>query len=406
MKKLEIDAKADFPIFNRKIHGHPLVYLDSAATTQKPQTVIDAITRFYEQEYGTVHRAVYTLAASATERYEAVRGQVAKFLNASSSQEIVFTRGTTDAINLVAHSYGKAFIQKGDEIIISEMEHHSNIVPWQMLCQEKGALLKIIPITDNTELDLSAYRALLTSRTKLVAVAHMSNVTGTIHPIAEIIRLAHEKGAKVLIDGAQSAAHLTIDVQALDCDFYAFSGHKVFGPTGVGVLYGKAELLARMPPLQGGGDMIEKVTLKGTTYQSAPLKFEAGTPMIAQVIGLGAALSYIESWGKDQIQDWEKQLLVYATEKLKTIEGLKIIGEAQEKGPIISFVIPNVHHLDLGTFLDAQGIALRTGHHCAQPLMQRLGLSGTTRVSLAVYNSFEDIDRFIEALQECLNYLR
>lgn len=406
MKKLEIDAKADFPIFNRKIHGHPLVYLDSAATTQKPQAVIDAITRFYEQEYGTVHRAVYTLAASATERYEAVRSQVAEFLNAASSQEIVFTRGTTDAINLVAHSYGSAFIQKGDEIIISEMEHHSNIVPWQMLCQEKGALLKIIPITDNTELDLSAYRALLTKRTKLVAVAHMSNVTGTIHPIAEIIRLAHEKGAKVLIDGAQSAAHLTIDVQALNCDFYAFSGHKVFGPTGVGVLYGKAELLALMPPLQGGGDMIEKVTLKGTTYQAAPLKFEAGTPMIAQVIGLGEALSYIEFWGKDQIQDWEKQLLIYATEKLKSIEGLKIIGEAQEKGPIISFVIPNVHHLDLGTFLDARGIALRTGHHCAQPLMQRLGLSGTTRVSFAVYNSFEDIDRFIEALKECLNYLR
>lgn len=406
MKKLEINAKADFPIFNQKIHGHSLIYLDSAATTQKPKVVIDAITRFYEQEYGTVHRAVYTLAASATERYEAVRGQVAKFLNASSAHEIIFTRGTTDAINLVAHSYGKTFINKGDEIIISEMEHHSNIVPWQMLCQEIGAHLKIIPINDHTELDLNAYRQLLTPRTKLVAVAHMSNVTGTIHPIAEIIRLAHEKGAKVLIDGAQSVVHLSVDVQALDCDFYAFSGHKVFGPTGVGALYGKAELLAVMPPLQGGGDMIEKVTLKETTYQAAPLKFEAGTPMIAQVIGLGEALSYIESWGKEEIQDWEKQLLIYATEKLSGIDGLKIIGDSQEKGPIISFVIPHVHHLDLGTFLDARGIAVRTGHHCAQPLMQRLGLSGTTRISFALYNTFEDVDHFIEALQQCLNYLR
>ena len=390
-------------MLQKKIHGKDLVYFDSAATTLKPQSVIDAICRFYEEGYGTVHRAVYTLSLESTALYTGVRRQVKQFLNAAYEEEIIFTKGTTESINLVAASFGKAFLKAGDEVIISEMEHHSNIVPWQLICEEKGAILKVIPVTDLGELDLEVYKSLLSSRTKMVALVHVSNALGTINPVKEMISLAHEKGAKVLIDGAQSAAHMAINVQDLDADFFAFSGHKAFGPTGVGVLYGKKALLEEMPPYQGGGDMIARVSFDKTTYQGLPLKFEAGTPMIASVIGLGKALCYIESLGKDNIMHHEEELLLYATKKLKQIPGLKIIGEAQKKGPIISFVISGMHHLDIGVLLDLQGIAVRTGHHCAQPLMQRFNLPGTARLSFAPYNTFEEIDYFVEKLLKIKN---
>lgn len=387
----------DFPILKK-----PLIYFDSAATSQKPQVVLDGMHRFYSEEYGTVHRAVYDLATGATELYNNVRKQVQAFLHAASADEIIFTKGTTESINLVARCFP---LQAGDEIIISEMEHHSNIVPWQMTCKERGAVLKIIPMTDKGELDLEAYKKLLNPRTKLVSVAHISNSTGTVNPIRHIIELAHQHKAKVFIDGAQAAAHIPVDVQKLDADFYAFSGHKVFGPTGIGILYGKKELLEEMPPYQGGGDMIETVTMNHTIYQPAPLKFEAGTPLIAQVIGLGAALTYIESIGLSKIAAWEKDLLIYATDKLKAVKGLKIIGTAKEKGAIISFVIDGIHHLDIGTLLNLKGIAVRTGHHCAQPAMERFGISGTTRISFAPYNTRAEIDTFVDALRDIVKQL-
>lgn len=394
--------REDFPIFKDR----DLVYFDSAATTQKPYSVIETLSNFYAHEYATVHRSVYELAANATHRYNTVRIQVQQFLGAKSQDEIVFTRGTTDAINLVAGTFGRACIHEGDEIIISEMEHHSNIVPWQMLCKEKKIHLKVIPIDDNAELILSEYKKLLTSRTKLVSIAHVAGATGTINPIEEIIALAHQKGAKVLIDGAQAAAHIPVDVQQLDADFYAFSGHKTFGPTGIGVLYGKYELLDSLPPYQGGSDMIEAVNFdKGTTFQHPPLKFEAGTPMIAGVIGLGAALAYIEKLDRKEIQSWEHQLLDYATQQLTQIPALRIIGTAKQKSAIISFVIEGVHPLDLGTLLDLHGIAVRTGHHCSQPLMKRFKIPGTTRISFAPYNTFEEIDFFIEKLKKILSQL-
>lgn len=395
--------RSDFPMLQKKIHGKNLVYFDSAATTLKPRSVIDAICRFYEEAYGTVHRAVYTLSLESTALYGGVRRQVKQFLNAAYEEEIIFTKGTTESINLVAASFGKAFLKAGDEVIISEMEHHSNIVPWQLICEEKGAILKVIPVTDLGELDLEAYKSLLSSRTKMVAVGHVSNALGTINPVKEIVDLAHKKGAKVLIDGAQSAAHMATNVQELDADFFTFSGHKVFGPTGVGVLYGKKALLEEMPPYQGGGDMIARVSFDKTTYQGLPLKFEAGTPMIASVIGLGEALRYIELLGKDNIMRYEEELLIYATHKLKQIPDLRIIGEARKKGPIISFIIPGMHHLDIGVLLDLQGIAVRTGHHCAQPLMQRFNIPGTVRLSFAPYNTFEEIDYFVEKLLKIKN---
>ena len=389
-----MQVKQNFPIFDK----NDLIYLDSAATTHKPRSVIEAMVRFYSENYGTVHRAIYTLAAEATAAYNEVREKAARFLNAQHADEIIFTKGTTEAINLVAHSFGRAFIQPGDEIIISEMEHHANIVPWQILCQERGAHLKFIPINDKGELILEAYEKLLTNKTKLVSIAHIANTTGTQNPIEQIIARAHEKGAKVFIDGAQSAAHIPVDVQDLDADFFAFSGHKAYGPTGIGILYGKRELLQKMPPYQAGGDMIKTVTMETSTYQDPPLRFEAGTPMIAEVIGLGAALDYIESLGRQHIADWENKLLEYATEKLSNIPGIQIIGTADKKGHIISFVFKDLHPLDIGTFLNLRGIAIRTGHQCAQPLMNRFGIQSAARISFAPYNTFQDIDAFIDAL--------
>lgn len=392
-----MDCRKEFPILSNGI-----VYFDSAATSQKPRSVINAISQFYQSEYGTVHRAIYKLAADATERYNGVRAQVAQFLNAASPSEIIFTRGTTDSINLVAQSFGRSQIASGDEIIISEMEHHSNIVPWQLL-RDKGVILKVIPVDERGVLDLDKYEKLLSPRTKLVAISHIANSTGTLNPIAEIIESAHRFGAKVLIDGAQSAPHMPVDVQALDCDFFAFSGHKAFGPTGIGVLYGKKALLETMPPVQGGGDMIETVKWEGTTFQPPPLRFEAGTPMIAEVIGLGAALAFIESIGREAIEKHGQELLHYATPKLLEIPGLRIIGNAPKKGPIISFTIEGAHPLDLGTLLDLEGFAMRTGHLCAQPLLARFGLRALCRISFAPYNTTEEIDRFVAALKRVVN---
>lgn len=392
--------RADFPMLQKEV-----IYFDSAATSLKPQTVIDAMDRFYTSEYGTVHRAVYRLAAHATAAYSQVREKVRAFLSAAHYDEIVFTKGTTEAINLVAASYGRTILNPGDEVIISAMEHHSNIVPWQLICQEKGAHLKIIPMNLQGELIIDAYEALLSPRTRIVSIAHISNALGTLNPIKEIIALAHEKGARVFIDGAQSAPHLPIDVQALDADFFAFSGHKAFGPTGIGILYGKRELLEMMPPYQGGGDMIETVSFEKTTFQKSPLKFEAGTPNIGSVMGLGAALDYISFLGRDNIAAYEQELLTYATAKLESIPHLKIIGTAAKKGPIISFVVDGVHPLDLGTFLDSRHIAIRTGHQCAQPVMQHFGVTAAARLSFAPYNTLEEVDVFVKALEEIVSFL-
>lgn len=401
-----LKLREDFPVFKKTMHGKPLVYLDTAATAQKPQVVIDCIADFYANHYGTVHRAIYELAVDATKYYQDTREKARAFLNAEKLQEIIFTRGTTESINLVASSFGKAFIQPGDEVIISEVEHHSNIVPWQMMCEERQTKLRIIPVNERGEVDLEAYANLLNSKTKMVAIAHIANSIGTIHPIKKIIEMAHAKGAKVLIDGAQSAAHMPIDVQALDADFFVFSGHKAYGPTGVGVLYGKEALLEAMPPYQGGGDMIETVTFDKTSYNTLPLKFEAGTPNIADVIGLGAALDYLNKIGMPSIALWEHELLEYATTKLLRIPGVKIIGTAEEKASIISFVVEGIHPLDIGTFLDLEGVAVRTGHHCAQPTMRRFNVPSTLRVSLSFYNDQRDIDRFTEALKRSIAKLK
>ena len=398
--------RRDFPMLSRSMHGKPLVYLDSAATYQKPNAVIDAITSFYREHYGTVHRAIYQLAIWSTEHYQEVRQKVRGFLNAAKAEEIIFTRGATESINLVAYSFGKAFVKPGDEILISAMEHHSNIVPWQILCEDRRAILKVIPMNENGELILEEYAKLLNPRTRLVAFTHVSNALGTVNPVKEMTAMAHRAGAKVLVDGSQSAAHLTIDVQDLDVDFFAFSGHKVMGPTGIGVLYGKADLLNAMPPYQGGGDMIETVTFENTTYNVLPLKFEAGTPMIAEVMGLGAAIDYILSIGLEAVQEWEHELLIYATEKLQDIPKLKIIGQSKEKGALISFVVEGIHSLDLGSFLDLKGIALRTGHHCAQPVMRFFNVSTTVRASFACYNTKEEIDYFAESLESIVRKLQ
>jgi cysteine desulfurase/selenocysteine lyase len=393
-------------MLQKNMHGKPLIYFDTAATAQKPMQVIDAIDNYYRSNYGTVHRAVYELSLFATQKYQEIRHQIQKFLGAAQPEEIIFTRGTTESINLVAYSFGKAFIQPGDEIIISEMEHHSNIVPWQILCEDRGATLRVIRINDRAEIDLDHYAQLLNNKTKLVSVAHIANATGTVNPIKTMIDMAHKWGAKVLIDGAQSAPHQTVNVQALDADFYVFSGHKLYGPTGIGILYGKAELLKAMPPYQGGGDMIETVTFAKTTYNVLPLKFEAGTPMIAEVIGLGAAIVYIQTIGLNSIHQYEQQLLTYATSQLTQIKNLHIIGTAQEKGAITSFVIEGAHPLDIATLLDLRGIAIRSGHLCAQPTMHHFNTSSLCRASYAFYNTFEEIDNFIASLKDVLKLIQ
>ncbi len=391
--------RADYPILSREVHGRPLVYLDNAATTQKPQAVIDAISHYYAFENANIHRGVHLLSESATEAYEAARQTAQHFLNAEDRSEIVFVRGATEGINLVAQTYGRTHIGAGDEIVISTMEHHSNIVPWQILCEEKGAHLRVAPIDDNGELLLDEFEALLNAKTKLVAVAHVSNALGTVNPVSRIVEMAHLRNIPVLIDGAQAVPHLPVDVRALNCDFYAFSGHKVYGPTGVGVLYGKRSLLDAMPPYQGGGDMIRSVTFEKTLYNHVPYKFEAGTPHIAGAIGLGAALDYLTGLGPENVCAYEQGLLAYGVEALKAVPGLRLIGTAREKAGVLSFVMKGIHPHDIGTILDRQGIAIRTGHHCAQPLMQRFGIPATARASLAVYNTASEIDALVAGLQ-------
>lgn len=401
-----LKLRDDFPMLKQKMHDCPLIYFDSAATTQKPQIVIDTIRKFYEEQYGTVHRAIYQLALFSTQAYHEARQVVRHFLNVSDENQVIFTKGTTEGINLVANCFGQAFIREGDEILVSQLEHHSNIVPWQLLCERSGAHLRMIPVNDQGELLMDQFEQLLSSKTKLICVGHVANSLGTLNPIEKITALAHASGAKVLVDAAQSAPHLPIDVQKLDVDFLVFSGHKTYGPTGVGVLYGKRDLLEKMPPYQGGGDMINKVTFSKTTYSELPLKFEAGTPMIAEVLGLAAALQYISKIGLDQIKQHENALLQHMTHQLDQIEGLKIIGQAKEKGAIISFAIEGIHPLDLGTLLDLKGVAIRTGHHCSQPALERFGLSSTSRISFGLYNSMAEIDQFLILLKECLRSLR
>ena len=391
-------VRQDFPILREQVHGKPLVYLDNAATSQKPQVVIDTLNRYYSAENSNIHRGVHFLSEQATRAYEDARVKVQRFLRAADAREIIFVRGATEGINLVAQSYGRAFIKAGDEIIISAIEHHSNIVPWQILCEQVGARLRVIPVNDEGELLLDEYERLLNERTKFVSVVHVSNALGTINPVKRIIESAHRWGIPVLVDGAQAAPHLAVDVQALDCDFYVFSGHKVFGPTGIGILYGKADGLERMPPYQGGGDMISVVTFEKTLYNKLPYKFEAGTPHIAGVIGLGAAIDYLTQIGLERVTAYEHALLAYATEALSAIPGVRIIGTAREKASVLSFVLDGVHAHDIGTILDHEGIAIRTGHHCAMPAMQRFGVPATARASLAFYNTRAEIDALVTAI--------
>ena len=400
---LQFDAyklRADFPILGRTVHGKPLVYLDNAATAQKPQVVIDALVRYYTTENANIHRGVHALSELATESYERARVVAQHALNAGDPAEIVFVRGATEGINLVAQTWGRSNIGRGDEIVISAMEHHSNIVPWQILCEEKKARLRVAPINDDGELLLDELEKLFGPRTKLVAIGHVSNALGTINPVSKIVEMARRVHARVLLDGAQAVPHLRVDVQALDCDFYVFSGHKVYGPTGIGVLYGKRVLLEAMPPYQGGGDMISSVSFEKTLYNRLPHKFEAGTPHVSGAIGLGAALEYVRAIGMDRIGAHEQDLLAYATERLLAIPGLRLIGTAREKAGVVSFLMDGVHPHDVGTVLDQGGIAIRTGHHCAQPLMQRFGIPASARASLALYNTVEDIDALAAGLRK------
>jgi cysteine desulfurase/selenocysteine lyase len=391
-------VREDFPVLKQRIHGKPLVYLDNAATAQKPLAVIQAIRKFYEVDCANIHRGVHELSQRSTAAYEETRSKAKRFLNARSRNELIFVRGATEGINLVAASWGRKNVKAGDEVVISALEHHSNIVPWQMLCEEKGARLRVIPMDDRGELLLDEYEKLLGPRTRMVAVGHVSNALGTINPVRQIVEMAHRAGALALIDGAQAAPHLKIDVQALDADFYTFSGHKVYGPTGIGILYGKARLLNAMPPYQGGGDMIKSVTFEKTIYADLPYKFEAGTPNIAGGIGLGAAFDYVTRIGLDKIAAYEHELLVYGTEALSRIPGLRLIGTAREKAAVLSFVMDGIHPHDIGTVLDRQGIAVRTGHHCAQPVMDRFGVPATARASLAFYNTVAEIDALVAGL--------
>ena len=395
-------VRSDFPVLKQQVNGKPLVYLDNGATSQKPQSVIDELVRYYTTENANVHRGVHTLSQNATEDYEGARAKLKRLLNAADDREIIFTSGTTQGINIVAQSYGRQNIGPGDEIIVSNMEHHSNIVPWQMLCEEKGAVLRVVPIDDTGELLMDEYEALLSPRTKLVSITHVSNALGTIVPVQQVIAMAHAQGVPVLLDGAQAVPHMAVDVGKLDCDFYVFSGHKIFGPTGIGILYGKAEFLEAMPPVQGGGDMIKSVTFEKTIYNDLPYKFEAGTPNIAGAIGLGAAVDYVQSVGYESFTAYEDELLDYGTKALESIGGLRIIGTSPHKAGILSFVIDNIHPHDIGTILDAEGVAVRTGHHCAQPVMQRFQIPATARASLAMYNTREDIDALVRGIDRAI----
>ena len=391
-------VRAQFPILQKQIDGRPLVYLDNAASSQKPQRVIQRLVDYYTDENSNVHRGVHTLSQQATDAYEGARERIRAYINAPSINEVIFTRGATEAINLVAATYGRTHVGEGDEILISGLEHHSNIVPWQILCEEKGARVRVIPVNDKGEIDVEALPELINERTKLVAVAHISNALGTIFPLSHIIELAHQRGVPVLVDGAQAMPHTRIDVQALDADFYCFSGHKMFGPTGIGILYGKEALLEAMPPYQGGGDMIETVSYEGTTFNTLPYKFEAGTPHIAGAIGLAEAVAFLEDVDIDLAAAYEQDLLTYATQRMLEIPGLRIIGTAAEKASVISFLLGDSHPYDVGTLLDKLGIAVRTGHHCVQPLMDHYGIPGTARASIALYNTRDDIDRLIDGL--------
>lgn len=399
-------VRQHFPILSTKVHDKPLVYLDNAATSQKPLSVMHALETFHEEYNANVHRAVHALSSRATREYEAARDKVRRFINASDVKEVIFTRGATEGINLVAQAWGRSSVKAGDEILVTLMEHHSNIVPWQMLCAEKDAVLRVVPVADDGSLDMEAFKGLLTAKTRLVAVAHVSNALGTVNPVKEIIALAHAKGALVLVDGAQAVPHMTVDVRDLDADFYVFSGHKMYGPTGIGVLYGKAALLNAMPPWQGGGDMIERVTFAKTTYNDLPYKFEAGTPNIAGAIGLGAAVDYLLTLGLDKIHEYEKHLLDYAMERLAGLPGLRVIGTAPGKAAVISFVLEGAHPQDVGTILDQQGVAVRAGHHCTMPLMERFGVPGTARASFALYNTVREVDEFVQALIKARDLLK
>ena len=393
-------VRRDFPILDREVRGRRLSYLDNAATTQKPKVVLDVLTRYYTEHNANIHRGVHYLSEAATQAHEAARLTAQRFLNARQTREVIFTRNATEGINLVAQSFGHRYIGKGDEIVITGMEHHSNIVPWQLLCEQTGALLRVVPITDDGELIWEEFERLVGPHTKLVAAVHLSNSLGTVNPVARLVELAHQHGAAVLIDGAQAAYHFPVDVQALDCDFYVATGHKLYGPTGIGLLYGKAERLEEMPPYQGGGDMISSVTFEKTTYNEIPYKFEAGTPHIAGAIGLGAAIDYLTGLGFDQVALHERELLAYATDALQQIPGLKLIGTAPEKASILSFVMEGIHPHDIGTIVDQEGVAIRTGHHCTQPVMDRFGIPATARASLAMYNTRQDIDALVVALEQ------
>jgi len=389
----------DFPILNKKVRGKSYVYFDNGATSQTPKSVIDRMSYYYENENANVHRGVHYLSQIATDAMEAARERIRKYINAPSIEEVIFTKGTTESINLVAHSFSKAFIKEGDEIIVSEMEHHANIVPWQIMCEEKGAILKVTKINDDGSLNIDSFKSLLTSKVRFIAIAHTSNVMGIINPIKELIEMAHNENIPVLIDGAQAVPHTKVDMQDLDCDFYVFSAHKMYGPMGIGILFGKKEYLEKMPPYQSGGEMIKDVSFEKTTFNDLPFKFEAGTPMVADIIGLAEAINYLENIGLDKIQDYEHKLLLYGTEKLLEIEGLRIIGSNENKASVISFVIDGIHHYDAGSLLDQMGVAVRTGNHCAQPLMKRMNINGTIRASFAFYNTYEEIDIFVEAVK-------
>jgi len=401
-----LSIRNDFPILTQQIRGKPLIYLDNAASSQKPNSVIDAISNNYRFDYANIHRGVHTLSQRSTDSFEGAREKVRAFLNAESIKEIIFVRGATEGINLIAQSYGRSTIGQDDEIIITMMEHHANIVPWQILCQQTGARLRVVPMTERGELILDDYKSLFNSKTRLVSIAHMSNALGTVNPVAEMIKTAHEYNIPVVLDGAQSAPHMTTDVRALDCDFYVFSGHKLYGPAGIGVLYGKQALLEAMPPYQGGGDMIRKVSFQETEYNDLPYKFEAGTPAIADVIGLGAAIDYVTGIGLDNIAAYEDSLLCYATEQVNQIAGLRVIGEAAHKGAILSFILDGIHPHDIGTLLDTVGIAIRAGHHCAMPVMDFYQVPATARASFAMYNTEQEVDVLVSALKELIKVFR
>ena len=395
-------VRADFPLLRQQVNGKPLVYLDNGATSQKPQCVIDELVRYYTTENANVHRGVHTLSQLATDDYEGARSKVRRFLNAADDREIIYTRGTTEGINLVAQTFGRQNVGPGDEIVVSNMEHHSNIVPWQMLCEEKGAVLRVVPIDDSGELLMDEYEAMVGPRTKLVSITHVSNALGTVVPVERIVGIAHAQGVPVLLDGAQAVPHMPVDVRRLDCEFYVFSGHKLFGPTGIGILYGKGEILEALPPFQGGGEMIKSVTFEKTIYNDLPYKFEAGTPHIAGAVGLGAAIDYVQALGFEGIEAHEAELLEYGARALSAIDGLRIVGTAHHKAGILSFTLENIHPHDIGTILDEQGIAVRTGHHCAQPVMQRFQIPATARASMAFYNTKHDIDALVHGLDRVI----